>query len=80
MCKVRGNEVGMVFQDPLTSLNPTMTIGDQIAESARLHQGASKKEGREPGARGPEDGGDAEPVGRGSTPTPTSSRAASASG
>ena len=46
MCAVRGNQVGMVFQDPLTSLNPTMTIGDQIAESARLHQGASKKEGR----------------------------------
>ncbi len=46
MCKVRGNEVGMVFQDPLTSLNPTMNIGDQIAESVRLHQGASKKEGR----------------------------------
>ena len=37
MCKVRGNQVGMVFQDPLTSLNPTMTIGDQIAESVRLH-------------------------------------------
>jgi peptide/nickel transport system ATP-binding protein len=46
MCKVRGNQVGMVFQDPLTSLNPTMTIGDQIGESARLHQGASKKEAR----------------------------------
>jgi oligopeptide/dipeptide ABC transporter ATP-binding protein len=46
MCKVRGNDVGMVFQDPLTSLNPTMTIGAQIAESARLHQGASKAEGR----------------------------------
>jgi oligopeptide/dipeptide ABC transporter ATP-binding protein len=46
MCKVRGNQVGMVFQDPLTSLNPTMTIGDQIAESVRLHQGASKAEGR----------------------------------
>ncbi len=42
MCKVRGNDVGMVFQDPLTSLNPTMTIGDQIGESVRLHQGASK--------------------------------------
>ena len=46
MTKVRGNQVGMVFQDPLTSLNPTMTIGHQIAESARLHQGASKSEGR----------------------------------
>jgi oligopeptide/dipeptide ABC transporter ATP-binding protein len=45
MTKVRGNDVGMVFQDPLTSLNPTMIIGDQIAESARLHQGVSKAEG-----------------------------------
>ena len=41
MQQVRGNAVGMVFQDPLTSLNPTMTIGDQIAESVRLHRGAS---------------------------------------
>jgi oligopeptide/dipeptide ABC transporter ATP-binding protein len=46
MGKVRGNDVAMVFQDPLTSLNPTMKIGDQIAESARLHQGASRDEGR----------------------------------
>ena len=42
MQQVRGNAVGMVFQDPLTSLNPTMTIGDQIAESVRLHRSASK--------------------------------------
>jgi len=41
---VRGNLVGMIFQDPLTSLNPTMAIGDQIAESVRLHRGASKKD------------------------------------
>ena len=43
MRRVRGNTVGMVFQDPLTSLNPTMTIGDQIAESVRVHRGASRQ-------------------------------------
>ena len=47
MCQVRGNDVGMIFQDPLTSLNPTMTIGRQIAESVRLHRGASKAQARE---------------------------------
>ena len=47
MAKVRGNDVGMIFQDPMTSLNPTMTIGKQIAESVRIHRGASKTEGLE---------------------------------
>ena len=45
MRHVRGNEVGMIFQDPMTSLNPTMTIGDQIAETVRLHRGADKATG-----------------------------------
>jgi peptide/nickel transport system ATP-binding protein len=44
MRKIRGNEIGMVFQDPMTSLNPTMNIGNQIAESVRLHRGVSKAE------------------------------------
>ena len=42
MRKVRGNEIGIVFQDPMTSLNPTMTIGYQIAEVVRKHRGVSK--------------------------------------
>src|ERR1700733_3967679 len=43
---IRGNEVAMIFQDPMTSLNPTWTIGKQIEESVRLHRGASKEEAR----------------------------------
>jgi peptide/nickel transport system ATP-binding protein len=42
MRRIRGNEIGMVFQDPMTSLNPTMTIGHQIAEVVRTHRGVSK--------------------------------------
>jgi peptide/nickel transport system ATP-binding protein len=43
MRKVRGGEIGMVFQDPLTSLDPTMPVGRQIAESVRQHKGLSRK-------------------------------------
>jgi oligopeptide/dipeptide ABC transporter ATP-binding protein len=46
MRRIRGNEISMIFQEPMTSLNPVMTIGDQIAETVRLHQGASRSEAR----------------------------------
>ena len=60
---VRGNEIAMVFQDPLTSLDPTKTIGDQVAEPVRLHRGASKAGGARPGRRGAGAGRPAAPEG-----------------
>ncbi|KAB2330515.1 ABC transporter ATP-binding protein [Cytobacillus depressus] len=47
MESIRGKEIGMIFQDPMTSLNPTIRIGKQIAESLIKHQKLSKKEGKE---------------------------------
>ena len=44
MRTVRGNEIGMIFQDPMTSLNPCMTVGNQISESVRLHKKFSKEQ------------------------------------
>lgn len=44
MRKIRGNDISMIFQEPMTSLNPVFTIGEQIAEAIELHQGLSKKE------------------------------------
>ena len=46
MQKIRGKEISMIFQDPLSSLNPTMTIGDQIAEVLTQHRNMSKSESR----------------------------------
>jgi len=47
MRRVRGNEISMVFQEPMTSLNPVFTVGNQIIEAIRLHQGLGKQEARE---------------------------------
>ena len=44
MREVRGKKISMIFQDPMTSLNPVMTVGDQIAESIRIHEKCSKAE------------------------------------
>jgi oligopeptide/dipeptide ABC transporter ATP-binding protein len=47
MRHIRGNDIAMIFQEPMTSLNPVFTVGDQIIESLRLHQGLNKRDARE---------------------------------
>ena len=47
MRSVRGNKIAMIFQDPMTSLNPVLTIGQQVSEALQVHLGMSKSEGRQ---------------------------------
>ncbi|GAB3048556.1 ABC transporter ATP-binding protein [Virgibacillus ainsalahensis] len=46
MRKIRGNEISMIFQEPMTSLNPTYTVGKQISEAYKIHQGLGKKDAK----------------------------------
>ncbi|MBR12695.1 MAG: glutathione ABC transporter ATP-binding protein GsiA, partial [Acidimicrobiaceae bacterium] len=43
MRKIRGNEISMIFQEPLTSLNPVYPVGEQIAEAVRIHEGLDRR-------------------------------------
>ena len=47
MRKLRGNDIAMIFQEPMTSLNPVLTIGRQIGETVRLHEGLNAKQAEE---------------------------------
>ena len=49
--KIRGRDISMVFQDPMTALNPILTVGDQISEGIHLHQNLSKAEARQEAIR-----------------------------
>lgn len=43
MCDVRGDDIGMIFQEPMTALNPVQTIGDQVAETVKIHRRVSRR-------------------------------------
>jgi peptide/nickel transport system ATP-binding protein len=47
MRRIRGNKLSMIFQEPMTSLNPVYTVGEQIGETVRLHQGLDRRQARE---------------------------------
>ena len=46
LCQIRGNRIGMIFQEPMTALNPVHTIGRQVGEPLRLHRGMSPADAR----------------------------------
>jgi peptide/nickel transport system ATP-binding protein len=51
LCAIRGNRIGMIFQEPMTALNPVHTVGRQVAEPLRLHRGMGAGEAREEAIR-----------------------------
>ncbi len=64
MQQIRGNDIAMIFQDPMTSLNPVFTVGNQIREAIRIHQDVSKTEASEKTVQVLKDVGIANPEGR----------------
>ena len=76
---IRGNEISMIFQEPMTSLNPVFTVGDQISEAVQLHQKVGAKDALQRAIEMMQLVGIPSPA-QGSTTTRTSSPAACASG
>ncbi|MEM9372878.1 MAG: ABC transporter ATP-binding protein [Planctomycetota bacterium] len=64
MRQIRGNEIAMIFQEPMTSLNPVYTVGDQILEAILLHQDVTPKEAQDIAVKAMTDVGIPDPVGR----------------
>ena len=77
---VRGQKLAMIFQDPLSALNPVHRVGDQIAEMIQAHQDVNDKQAREPGRRAARPGRHPAADDPGRASTRTSSPAACASG
>ena len=80
MRQIRGNRIAMVFQEPMTALNPVLTIGEQVAEVLRLHRGLSQHDAAEGKPPRPSPGWASPMPGSACASTRTSSPAACASG